>query len=130
MTEKSEKTYSTKKTAEMVGMSISQIHYYDHLGIIPFLKRSDNGYRCFTAENIVWLKEMKVFVDSGMTLKDIKRLTDLILIGKKATHEQQMKIVDTHIETLIQKRNEIDEQIESIHHFFDVRDQFEKEQKK
>lgn len=129
MTEKNKKTYSTKRTAEMVGMSVSQLHYYDHLGIIPFLTRSDNGYRQFNDQNIIWLKEMKVFVDSGMSLKDIKRLTDLILIGKQETHEQQMQIVDAHIETLIKKRNEINEQIDSIHHFFDIQDQFERGEK-
>lgn len=123
------KYYSTKQTSDQVEMSISQLHYYDHLGIIPFLKRSENGYRRFSEANIVWLKELKVFVDSGMSLKDIKRLTDLVLIGKQATYDQQMKIIDAHIETLKQKRIEIDEQIDSIHHFFDVRDQIEKESK-
>lgn len=124
-----EKNYSTKKTAELVGMSISQLHYYDHLGIIPFLKRSTNGYRQFSSNNILWLKELKVFVDSGMSLKDIKHLTDLVLIGKQETKVEQMKIVDDHLNTLEQKRNEIDAQIESIHHFFEHEDSFVEENK-
>lgn len=122
-----DKTYSTKQTADLVGMSVSQLHYYDHLGIIPFLRRSDNGYRQFSSQNILWLKELKVFVDSGMSLKDIKRLTDLILIGKQTTKPEQMKIVDAHLDMLNKKRHEIDEQIESIHHFFEYQDAFEKE---
>lgn len=129
MTSRNERTYSTKQTSELVGMSISQLHYYDHLGIIPFLNRTDNGYRRFSEKNITWLKELKIFVDSGMSLKDVKKLTDLVLIGKRETYEQQMKIVDAHIESLIEKRNEIDTQIESIHHFFDGFDPFAEEKK-
>lgn len=129
MTSKNEQTYSTKQTSELVRMSISQLHYYDHLGIIPFLKRTDNGYRRFSEQNITWLKELKIFVDSGMSLRDVKRLTDLVLIGKRTTYDQQMEIIDAHIESLIKKRNEIDAQIDSIHHFFDDFNPFAEEKK-
>lgn len=110
-------TYTTKQVSEIVGINISTIHYYDNLGIIPDIKRSKNGYRLFTIQNINWLKDLQVFADSGMTLKDIKKLTDLIFIDKQDTSNQQLKIIDEHIATLVHKRENIDQQIRFMYDF-------------
>ncbi len=75
--------YTTQEISVLVGMSVSQVHYYDRLGLIPNLRRSENGYRVFTEKNLIWMKNLKIFIDSEMPLKDIRQLTDLVVQGKQ-----------------------------------------------
>lgn len=119
-------TYTTKQVATLVGMSVSQIQYYDHLGLIPALHRAPNGYRQFTPENVAWLQQVKIFAASGMSLKDLRRITNLVLIGKPATIEQRRTILSDHLTTLKHKQAEIRDQIDFIQQFLDDYDTIEK----
>ncbi|MHA3065934.1 MerR family transcriptional regulator [Lacticaseibacillus saniviri] len=111
------KYFSTKEVAQQVGMSVSQIHYYDHLGLIPALSRTDTGYRQFTEQNVTRLKDLKQFIASGMPLKQIRQLTDLVEQGKKQTLVQQRTIIAEQIRILERKQTAIDDQIEFLTQF-------------
>lgn len=109
--------YSTKQVADAVGMRVSQIQYYDSLGLIPNLHRNKNGYREFSDENVTWLKDLKVFVSSGMPLKEVQQLTLLVKQGKTATIEERRKIIADQIHGLETKRADIDQQINFLTNF-------------
>lgn len=119
--------YTTQEISVLVGMSVSKVHYYDCLGLIPNLKRSKNGYRVFTEENLTWMRNLKIFVDSGMPLKDIRQLTDLVVQGKQATAEQRQAIVEHHLRALEKKQAEISEQIAFMNSFVKEYKQIQKE---
>ncbi|GEO68139.1 MerR family transcriptional regulator [Levilactobacillus acidifarinae] len=110
-------TYTTKQVADRLNMSVSQLQYYDQLGIIPDLQRTANGYRQFTAANVTWLTQVKVFIDSGMPLKDIQRLTTLVLAGKRQTAAQQNAIIADHLAHLKHRQAETAAQITFIENF-------------
>lgn len=118
-------TYSTNEVAKKVGMTVSQIHYYDRLGLIPNLNRSTNGYRDFSETNLVWLTKLKLFTDSGMSLKDIQQLTQLVGEGKLETVKKRREIVEGHIFRLVQQESEIHDQITYLHQFLDEYDHLE-----
>lgn len=110
-------TYTTKEAAELVAMTVSQIHYYDQIGIVPDVQRNRNGYRQFSEANIVWLKCLKAFLDSGMPLKKIQALTDLALKGKSATVAERHMIIDEPIRHLKKQRAQLDQQIYFMEHY-------------
>ncbi|MDT6980758.1 MerR family transcriptional regulator [Levilactobacillus zymae] len=110
-------TYTTKQVADRLNLSVSQLQYYDQLGIIPDLKRTANGYRQFTDANVTWLTQVMVFIDSGMPLKDIQRLTTLVLAGKQQTAPQQNAIIAHHLAHLKQRQVETAAQITFIENF-------------
>ncbi|KRM11426.1 MerR family transcriptional regulator [Paucilactobacillus suebicus] len=114
--------YTTKQVATIVNMTVSQIHYYDELGLIPDLHRTANRYREFSENNIIWLKNLKVFVDSGMPLKDIRKLTDLVSTSKTGTVKERKVIVSQHLQTLKQKEKLIHNQIDFMENFLDEYD--------
>jgi DNA-binding transcriptional MerR regulator len=118
---------STKQAAQRVKMSVSQIHYYDQLGLIPELSRSENGYRQFSERNMIWLENLKMFIDSGMPLKKIRQLTDLVKLGKKDTIAQRRVIVEAQVSILQEKKREIDQQLDFMAHFLDEYVVLEKE---
>lgn len=117
MTLNSAKTYTTKQVADQLGVSVSKLHYYDQLGIIPHLERTANGYRQFTDANVFWLTQVKVFIDSGMSLKDIQKLTRLVLTGKQETMAQQRAIINQHLAFLRKRQAETTAQIAFIQDF-------------
>ncbi|WP_342471847.1 MerR family transcriptional regulator [Lactiplantibacillus plantarum] len=119
--------YTTQEISVLVGMSVSQVHYYDRLGLIPNLRRSENGYRVFTEKNLIWMKNLKIFIDSEMPLKDIRQLTDLVVQGKQATAEKRQAIVEHHLKELEKKQAELKKQVAFMNGFIKTYQQMEKE---
>jgi DNA-binding transcriptional MerR regulator len=73
--------------------------------IIVQLERMSNGYRQFTDANVLWLTQIKVFIGSGISLKDIQKLTRLVLTGKQETLAQQRVIINQYLVPLIKSRS-------------------------
>lgn len=45
-------TMSIKQVAERLNVLISTIRYYDKMGLFPFIERDNNGYLCFTEDDL------------------------------------------------------------------------------
>lgn len=57
---------------EETGLSIHTLRYYEKEGILPAVKRSENGIRIFEEEDIEWLKFACCLRDTGMTILEMK----------------------------------------------------------
>ena len=44
--------YSVKQVSEKLGISVYTLHYYDKEGLLPFIKKKDNGTRVFTEVDV------------------------------------------------------------------------------
>ena len=47
--------YSIGQVAEMFGLPISTLRYYDKEGLLPFVERSSGGIRMFKESDFEWL---------------------------------------------------------------------------
>lgn len=71
---------------QQTGMTKDTIRYYEELGFLTNISRSENGYKVYTrahAEQLVLLKRTK---ELGFTLKEIQTLASLFF-SKKLTEE-------------------------------------------
>lgn len=106
-------TYSIGEVAKKTGISISAIRYYDSEGLLPFLKRKENGIRDFTDRDVDHLELIECLKKTNMPIKDIKQFFDWYLAGDctlsnrqslfkqgKANVENEIKQLETVLETL------------------------------
>ena len=47
--------YTVKEVAEMMELSPYTVRYYDNIGLIPFVDRTDGNIRLFSDYNVSWL---------------------------------------------------------------------------
>ena len=89
--------YMIKKASEISGVSVRMLHHYDEIGLLS-PQKSENGYRCYTEEDMACLQTILFYKYLGFPLKKIKSL-----MAKDDTE------ILTHLKrqlTLMQKENE------------------------
>lgn len=63
--------YSVKQAAELCGISIRTLHYYDEIGLLVPIKDPENGYRIYSEEDILTLQQILFFREMEFSLKEI-----------------------------------------------------------
>ena len=94
--------YSIGQVAEMFGLPISTLRYYDKQGLFPKMERV-SGIRKFSEKEIEALRVIECLKKSGLEIKDIKQFMDWCVEGastypqRKALFEKQRKRLEAEL---------------------------------
>lgn len=106
--------YTIKEVAEKTNLSASTIRYYDKQGLLPFVLRSESGYRMFSERDIGLLNMIECLKLTGMPIKEIKQFTHWLQLGDESLEEryqmflERKKAVEQQIAQLQQTLKVID----------------------
>lgn len=67
-----EPTYEIGQFAGIVGLSAPTIRYYENQGLLK-ARRTNNGRRYFTEQDIKWVKFLLHLKGTGMSINDLKK---------------------------------------------------------
>ena len=67
-------SFTIKKLAEVAGVSIRTLHYYDEVGLLKPQFRKENGYRFYNEESAMILQQIMFFRELGFSLDEIKMI--------------------------------------------------------
>ena len=98
--------YSIGQVAEMFGLPISTLRYYDKQGLFPNMERV-SGIRRFSETEIEALRVIECLKKAGMEIKDIRQFMDWCKEGP-ATYPQRKELFETqkaHMEDEITRMN-------------------------
>ena len=98
--------YSIGQVAEMFGMPISTLRYYDKQGLFPNIERV-SGIRKFSETEIEALRVIECLKKAGMEIKDIKQFMDWCVEGE-STYPQRKAMFEAqkaHMEEEIARMN-------------------------
>ena len=94
--------YSIGQVAEMFGLPISTLRYYDKQGLFPNMERI-SGIRKFSDNELEALRVIECLKKSGLEIKDIKQFMDWCVEGastypqRKALFEKQRKRLEAEL---------------------------------
>lgn len=66
--------YTVKDLAEISGVSIRTLHYYDEIGLLKPAYTKANGYRCYENAQLLLLQQILFFRELGFDLKQIANI--------------------------------------------------------
>ena len=95
-------TYTIAKAAQITGLSVHTLRYYDKEGLMPYIERDASGIRKFKDSDFNWLRIITCLKDSGMPLKQIKKYIDLGMLGPSTTFDR-LDIMKNHRESVLEK---------------------------
>ncbi len=98
--------YSIGQVAEMFGLPISTLRYYDKQGLFPKMDRV-SGIRKFSETEIEALRVIECLKKAGMEIKDIRQFMDWCVEGP-STYPQRKTMFETqkaHMEAEIERMN-------------------------
>lgn len=67
-------SFTTKKLADIAGISVRTLHYYDEIGLLKPQYRHDNGYRYYGEEEVILLQQIMFFRELGFSLDEIRTI--------------------------------------------------------
>ncbi|WP_308301199.1 MerR family transcriptional regulator [Frankia sp. Mgl5] len=69
-------TWTIGGLARETGLTVRTLHYYDQLGLLSPLSRTEGGHRCYTADDVRRLHRIVALRSLGISLKEIGALLD------------------------------------------------------
>lgn len=101
------------KASVASGVSAKMIRYYESIGLIPAARRSDNGYRFYTDEDIHVLRFVRRARDLGFTVEDITGLLALWHDQARASADVK-RIAIEHVDALKRKIAELQGMVNTL----------------
>lgn len=96
--------YTVKQLAELSGVSIRTLRFYDDIGILKPAYYGENGYRYYEQTQLLLLQQILFFRELGMPLKNIERIlnnSDLNTCNMLKSHKQGLEQKIERIKKLI-----------------------------
>ncbi len=105
--------------ADLVGVSVDTLRYYERERLISGVGRADNGHRRYDADDVAWIRVLRCLRDTGMTIDQLRHYCDLGEQGV-TTKPERLAMLRDHRAKVEARRAEIDRALELIDHKIDI----------
>lgn len=95
--------YTVKELADMAGVSVRTLHYYDEIELLTPTRVGDNGYRYYGQEAVLRLQQVLFFREMDLELAQIKKILDepdFSLVGTLQAHRHRLRQKVKRLQTL------------------------------
>lgn len=99
---KEEKKFPIGEIANLTGVTIRTLQYYDNIGLVPLDKETTNGRRYYSESDLRKLQQVLFYKSLGLKIKDIKKL-----IVEAVTIEQIVSLLKKQRDIFYHKLNDI-----------------------
>jgi len=111
-----------KEAAEITGITVDNLRYYERIGLIPEVPRTASGIRDYDEMSLNWIDFAMRFKRGGMSLEAIREYIQLALQGELTKPARKEILLDAK-EELEKKIAEIQESLDVINFKLDTYEQ-------
>ncbi|GAB1794926.1 MerR family transcriptional regulator [Priestia megaterium] len=116
--------YHIKEAAAKVGLPTHTLRYYEQQGLLPFIKRDENGNRIFRESDIEWLEFIICLRKTDIALLELRKIVELTQEGDD-TIGLRKRIFEKHREKMMEKQRELDAAFRKVETKIDYYDKLE-----
>ncbi|MEQ7805506.1 MerR family transcriptional regulator [Priestia megaterium] len=116
--------YHIKEAAAKVGLPTHTLRYYEQQGLLPFIKRDENGNRIFSESDIEWLEFIICLRKTDISLLELRKIVELTQEGDD-TIGLRKQIFEKHREKMMEKQRELDAAFRKVEAKIDYYDKLE-----
>ncbi|GAB3658630.1 MerR family transcriptional regulator [Glycomyces tarimensis] len=87
--------YTIGECARRSGFSMDTLRYYERVGLIDDVVRTQTGQRRFTDAHLEWLGTLKCLRDTGMPIERMCRFAELVRAGDH-TIAERVRLLEDH----------------------------------
>ena len=89
-------TRTIQRAAEETGLTADTLRYYERIGILPGIGRSQSGHRRFTDDDMGWIKLVQCLRATGMPLEDLHRYAELVQRPASTPPSERLALLEAH----------------------------------
>ena len=98
-----------KEFAARTGLTAHTLRYYEKMGLMRNVARSNSGQRRYNEEDVNWVGLIQCFKATGMPLKELQRFVELERCGD-VTASERLVLLRRHEQNVQAERVELDRQ--------------------
>jgi DNA-binding transcriptional MerR regulator len=106
--------YTVKELAQISGVSVRTLHWYDEVGLLKPAYRGSNGYRYYEEEQLLILQQILFFRELGFELKQIRRVLGRSDFDKMVALSSHRQVLKKNLEQTRKLLKTIDKTIEHL----------------
>jgi DNA-binding transcriptional MerR regulator len=106
--------YTVKKLAQISGVSIRTLHFYDEIGLLKPAYHGSNGYRYYEEPQLLLLQQILFFRELGFELKQIQQMVTRGDFNKLVTLTSHRQVLQKNLERIKQLIETIDQTINHL----------------
>lgn len=110
--------YSMKDVSNRTHLSAHTLRYYEKMGILTNVRRTDSGIRYYTDDDLEMLSLVRCLKDTGMPLCEIAEFIQLTHLGD-ASLSERCRILRLQREKLLMQMEEIHLHLKKINRKLD-----------
>ena len=108
------KKYAINEVAQFSGVSVRTLHYYDKIGLLKPLNRSEAGYRYYGEQELLRLQQILFYKELDFSLKEIQDLLDDPQFDLLAALQDHRSALENRKERISKLLNTIDTTITNL----------------
>ncbi|EAF6131029.1 MerR family transcriptional regulator [Listeria monocytogenes] len=94
-----------KQAADMFGLTVDTLRYYERVGVIPPVHRNESGYRDYKTSDLNWVYLVKNLRNAGLSIESLIEFATLAQLRETQNVEAAQKQV------LVDQLKELDEKL-------------------
>lgn len=110
------------EVSKKYNLAADTIRYYEKIGLIPKIPRTEKGIRNFDEKSCNWIEFIKCMRNAGMEIEILLEYVNLFKQGKNTVKERK-KLLEEQREKLIEKQNNIKATIERLDYKLELYDE-------
>jgi DNA-binding transcriptional MerR regulator len=106
-------TRTIQRAADETGLSADTLRYYERIGILPGIGRSESGHRRFSDDDMGWIKLVQCLRSTGMPMEDLHAYAELMQRGDE-TATERLRLLESHRQRIKDEMNELSIALELV----------------
>lgn len=106
--------YKINEVAELFGIPVSTLHYWEKEGLFHIRRNTENNYRCFTLSDVLNIWEILLYRDLDIPVQSIKELLVRDRKNLKDVYTQSSQQLELQMKALEKKMDRIKQQQKMI----------------
>ncbi len=107
------------EVSEHFDISPDTLRYYERVGLIPAVNRTESGIRNFNQTDIEWVEFIKCMRSAGLTIEVLTEYVELVQQGDP-TNEARKQILINQRDELVRKMEEMQKTLDLLNYKIEV----------
>ena len=107
------------EVSERYDLSVDTLRYYERVGLIPPVNRSDSGIRDYTELDIRWVEFIKCMRSAGLPIEVLSEYIRLVQIGDDTIAERKEILIEQRAQ-LTERMNEMQKTLDKLNFKIDI----------
>jgi DNA-binding transcriptional MerR regulator len=105
--------WSIQRAAAETGLSADTLRYYEKIGLLPGIARSESGHRRFSEDDLGWIRFLQRLRATGMPIEQILRYGELMRAGDHTAAERR-QILESHRQSITREIGQLEEALDIL----------------